>query len=560
MSFKRGSTGGFWFNQKKAQTTIFIIIGIIIVVAIGIFFILQGGIRESGLSSEFEPVYNTLLSCIEQDTETGLNILGSQGGYIYLPDFEQGSKYMPFSSQLNFLGNPIPYWYYVSGNNIEKEQVPSKEDMEEDLERYIEENIKKCDYDSYYQQGYEIEQGNPKADVLIKDREVEVILDMDLGIAKSEDSVFVDEHSVLLDSNLGKLYDSAKKVYETEQETMFLENYGVDTLRLYAPVDGVEMTCSPKTWNAEEVFDELEEAIQMNTLALRNSKGEYTLSQKENEYFLVDLGVDENVRFINSPNWSNSFDVLPTEGNSPLMMATPVGNQPGLGMLGFCYVPYHFVYDIKYPVLIQVSEKGSSGNPGQEIFQFPFAVVIQGNKPREPQEGSVAVAGKEPEMCEYRNTLIRVNTYDTIMNPVDANISFECFDSFCDIGETRNGKITEEFPQCYNGFIIADAKGYEQARYSFSTIDEREIDIILDKTYEQEIELRLDGTRYNGEAIISFSSDDGGSKTIMYPSQNKIELSEGEYEIQVYVYKNSSVRLDDSDYEQCFDVPRSGIG
>jgi rod shape-determining protein MreC len=31
--------------------------------------------------------------------------------------YEASSEYMPFSSQLDFLGNPVPYWYYISGNN-----------------------------------------------------------------------------------------------------------------------------------------------------------------------------------------------------------------------------------------------------------------------------------------------------------------------------------------------------------------------------------------------------------------------------------------------------------
>jgi len=62
---------------------------------------------------------------------------------------------MPFSSQLNFLGNPVPYWYYVSGNNVQKEQVPSKNEMENQLEDFIEEKINKCVFDEYYEQGFE---------------------------------------------------------------------------------------------------------------------------------------------------------------------------------------------------------------------------------------------------------------------------------------------------------------------------------------------------------------------------------------------------------------------
>ena len=42
--------------------------------------------------------------------------------------------------------------------------------------------------------------------------------------------------------------------------------------------------------------------------------------------------------------------------------------------------------------------------------------------------------------------------------------------------------------------------------------------------------------------------------------QKEIELSEGNYEVQVYVYKNSSIKLSETKQEQCMDVPKTGIG
>ena len=39
-----------------------------------------------------------------------------------------------------------------------------------------------------------------------------------------------------------------------------------------------------------------------------------------------------------------------------------------------------------------------------------------------------------------------------------------------------------------------------------------------------------------------------------------MELSEGQYEVQVYIYKNSSLRLAETIYEQCMDIPQSGLG
>ncbi len=530
-------------SNKRAQVTIFIIIAIIIVALFAGYFIFRDKISVSKVPASMQPIYTTFLSCLEEDVLVGADILMSQGGYIELPEFEPGSAYMPFSSQLNFLGNPIPYWYYVSGNNIEKEQVPSKKNMEEGLEDFIEREILECVFDTYYDQGFEIYLNEPKAKVEVQNKQIEIDLEMDLSINKGEDSVLVTEHKVVAISKLGKLYESALKVYEEEQKELFLEEYAIDTLRLYAPVDGVELSCSPKIWNAEEVFDDLHEAIEINTMALK-SEG------SSKDYFVVDLPVEEDVRFITSQNWPHNFEVNPSE--NVFMIANPVGNQVGLGVLGFCYVPYHFVYNVKYPVLVQVYED-------DEIFQFPTAVIIQGNNPREPLEG-IAVDYQDLALCENKNTLITVHTYDSNLNEIQTEILYECFGETCHLGETSlSGVLETEFPQCVNGYVIAKAEGYEEYNTIYSVIESGEIHLVLDKIYEIGINLKLQGVTYNDEAIISFISDDL-FKTVVYPNQETVELSEGDYNITVYIYQDSSLKLEESTYEECMDIPRSGIG
>ncbi len=537
-------------ENKKGQVTIFIIIAIIIVGGVFVFFTFKDDLISSEIPASIEPIYNSFLSCLEDETLVGIDVLESQAGYISLPDFEPGSGYMPFSSQLNFLGSPIPYWYYVSGNNIQKEQVPSKRNMEEQLGDFIEEKITGCIFDGYYEQGFEIVQGEPKAKVNIRDEEVEISLEMDLSVERGEDGVLIKNHKLNVKSKLGMLYDSAKKIYKEEQESLFLENYAVDTLRLYAPVDGVELTCSPMTWGADEIFDDLEEAIEANTLALKTKGGDYSLGSKENKYFIIDVDIDSDVRFINSRDWPHGFEVSPSEES--VLISKPVGNQPGLGILGFCYVPYHFVYDVRYPVLIQVQS-------GNEIFQFPVAVVVQGNKPRQALD-AIAVESGYPELCRYKNVLIEVMTYDTKLNPIGADVSYECFGTTCDIGETfLTESLSGEFPQCVNGYILAKSEGFEDAKYLYSTTESGSVDIILDKLYELDIELKLDGKSYNRDAIISFVSDKF-SKTVVYPEYKSVELSEGQYEIQVYVYRNSSIKLEETKHEQCMEIPKSGLG
>jgi hypothetical protein len=551
---KEGEVFSLIKGKKYGQVSIFVIIGIVLVAGVVGYFIFFNDSFGGRVPSSLEPAYSNFQNCIEEDLGSGVDVLGSQGGYIYLPEFESGSTYSPFSSQLDFLGNGIPYWYYVSGNGLEKEQVPTISSMEGDLEKYVEDKIGKCNFDSFYEDGFFVEMGEPKANVKILDDRVEIELDMDLGLERNNDSAVVNDHKVVLDSKLGAMYKDALEIYNEEKESLFLEERTIDVLRLYAPVDGVEIQCAPKVWVAEDVFQNLGEALEANTLALKVEGSDYSLNDKNDDYFVIEnLESDFNVNFISSKNWPYMYEVNPAEDN--ILISKPVGNQEGLGILGFCYVPYHYVYDVKYPVLVQLYDDASS-----EIFQFPLAVVIDDNNPREPLEGAEAYEFGLPELCEYKNTDLRVEVYDSNLGNVDANISYSCFGSVCSIGESSGGVLNDKFPQCVNGKVIARTEGYEVGEYEISSVNSGNVDIILNKLYEKEVELRVDGREYSGEGIISFVKENGGSETIVYPEINIVSLSEGQYSIEVTIYRDSTLTLGASTKQECIEVPSSGIG
>ena len=237
-----------------------------------------------------------------------------------------------------------------------------------------------------------------------------------------------------------------------------------------------------------------------------------------------------------------------------LMIAEPVGNQPGLGVLGFCYVPYHFVYDLAYPVLIQMYLN-------DEIFQFPVVVFINKNRPREPIPGA-ALPNAVPELCQNKNTKMTVSTYNNNLEPITAEIKYKCFDTTCRIGETEltNGEaiLSSNFPQCKNGYIIASSPEYETKKEIFSTINEDSISLFLDRKYKLNLELEPE----SGNAIITFTKNKTKDKkitTIAYPEQKEVELSFGQYEIKVFVYSNSSIRLQGSSEQKCIEIPKSGV-
>ncbi|MDP3965902.1 MAG: hypothetical protein Q8Q04_00010 [archaeon] len=530
--------------KKKGQITIFVIIAIVIIALGASYFAFKDTLFPKEISSTFEPVETEFLNCLQSKTQTGIKLLETQGGYITPPPFVPGSSYMPFSSELDFFGARVPYWYTVSGNNIPLNQVPSKEKMEEEISTYLEGQIESCNFNSFTGEGYTVIKGVPSAEVSIKNNLVRVFLDMDLSVKKGDETTLITNHETQVDSKLGILYEEAVKFYNIEKKEMFLENYSIDFLRRYAPVDGFELSCSPKIWNANQIFGELRNATRDNFLAMQNSGS-------SEEYFNLNLPINSEVRIINFEDWPSTYEVEPAD--SPVLVANSVGNQEGLGILGFCYVPYHFVYDMKYPVLIQLMQD-------DETFQFPLPIIIENNVAI--KRGSVTSAStSNTNLCEEgAKSNVTVSLVDSNSNPVEGIVSYECLGSVCEIGETKNGKIRGEFPECVNGIVSVKSEGYKEKKNEFSSVRDGEITVAMDKVYEKAISLNLINSKSNEKTIITFNRKDSKeSYTLVYPENKKVNLSEGTYGIRVYTYDNGSLNFPATTIKQCVDVP-SGIG
>jgi len=525
----------------KGQLTIFIIIAIILVAGIGVYFLLKGRISFETMPSSLKPVEEYFLGCIDEQTKEGISLLEDRGGYIYPPDFVPGNEYAPSSNQLSFFGSSIPYWYYASGKLV-KEQIPSKKELEKQLSRYIEENFK-CDFSSFYNQGFAINLSDLKAEVSVLDNKVDVTANADLDIGLNDNSARQSSHKVTTNSELGNLYNSALQIYNKEKKEAFLENYALDVLYSYAPVNGVEISCSPKIWLLENVTREIKQALEANMQAITFSGA---------GYFKQNLDINKQTSFLYSGEWPTRIEIW--DSSNGVMLAKPIGNQAGLGILGFCYVPYHFVYDLVYPVLIRVYDN-------KENFQFPVVVIIEGNKARQALASSTTDYA-EPELCKYKNSEISVYTYDINLEPVEADISFSCLSQQCDIGKTaRNGSeavLVEKMPECVNGWILASAEGYADKKVLVSTNQEGAVNIILDKLYDLNVKLKVDGKESEDYAIITFDSGDT-QETVAYPQQKSVSLPEGLYNVSVYVYKNSSINIPATKKEICNEVPKSGV-
>ena len=237
-----------------------------------------------------------------------------------------------------------------------------------------------------------------------------------------------------------------------------------------------------------------------------------------------------------------------------LMIASPVGVQEGLGIMGFCYAPYHYVYDFSFPVLVQIYNN-------EEVFQFPVVAVIDKNVPRKAQFFEIDEGEVSEDICEFKTEDIEVNLYDTNLNKVDGEISYQCFNQRCRLGETKGGKFVGKAPACYNGQLLIKGNDFSEKKEFFSTNKDRYIDVILDKEREVEIELKVGGKPLGSKtAIVSFAGKNGGrTVSTALPEVSRVKLSEGSYDLTVYVYGDSSIIISSSTKTQCTEVPRAGI-
>jgi len=572
--------------QKRGQVTIYIIVGIVILAVFSMLFFFRNELVRQDFQSELnnvvipeqiKPVKGYIDECIEDTVVRGARVLGSSGGYLEIPEDDIPRSVVNELSNSLLLGdNEVAYWYYKSANNLDKTQIPTKESMEEDLEEYINENFDFCldGLEDYLYEGFEISYDyDVDSRVSIEDTHMEVRVFAPTDISLGEVGQYYPQHLVDVQNNLGKLYKLALDVYEEENENKFLEDKTIDMMVVYEdiPFSDTEFTCNRKVWSKSNVEDNFREIVSFNMNALRLKGSDYVKTAEDNGYFEVDVsspsGITTNFEYL--PSWPFRMDVSPSKGE--MMVGDSITQEnPDISKymnLFFCLNNYHFVYDVKYPVLVSLSD--------EEGFTFQFAnmVIIDKNSPR-AYEGEILYFDESgslgEEFCENRMNDIDVLALDASnMNEVsNVDISYSCMSSSCYMGRTNAlGELVDRFPACVNGRIYADKVGYYSVPETLSTDVSSKIGILMEPYYDLDVEVRVidlvsgeeRGLESNEEAIFQLMNLDNGYTT-MIVSDSEATLVAGEYEVTAYLMQEGdAVKIEGQTFTECYDVPRTGL-
>ena len=172
--------------HKKAQVTIFIVIGIVILIVLGLVFYFSSDDAEKRLftdtDEEVVAVQNFIEQCLDAVAVPGVYLLAAQGGFIYLPeDHLQGD-----------FGN-VAYSYSFGENKL-----IAKNSMAEQLNQYIMSTFPGCinNFESF--EGVPITANQPKASVTIQSTYIQVNLQYQVKVKDTTLDIFTKEISLPL--------------------------------------------------------------------------------------------------------------------------------------------------------------------------------------------------------------------------------------------------------------------------------------------------------------------------------------------------------------------------
>ncbi len=516
------------FNNKKAQITAFIIIGLMLLVAVGLIYYYQAKEAEKAIKiQDFEysndPVVAYVQTCLYELGEEAITLIGQQGGYITIEGFDTlTAEYRPFNSNLLSYSNGkinIPYWYYQLEDGIDKLEIPELEkdysgdlSIQDQIESYVTSNMFEClgDLSTFNDQGINVAiAGETSTEITFTNSNTMIELQLPLDITYTDKTELIDEFEVTIPVALKKTHQLAKEIAEYEYDTQFLEYNTRNLITMYSDISseylppvssGLAFTdCGEFTyWLYNDVEDDFKSMLTSNIPFLQVDNTDYiryTISDEDepndNDRELRQGVFDHMIQTVSSNKYKsisanfNYYSDFPLEldlGSKGLIQ--PNVFEIDAYVMKLCMFDYSFSYDIKYPVLISLTDESSSVNNQEFVFQFPLMTVLKDNYPRVRLSdvlSNLSYPDEDDEvpsyLCSPEQRLsgdINVVVKDENNQPIDdVIITFQCgpdyvyeydengtitsvnkFSDICFIGKTETGVMTEQFPPCNGGGMV----------------------------------------------------------------------------------------------------------
>tara|TARA_Y100000310_G_scaffold171085_1_gene171239 strand:- start:5169 stop:5936 length:768 start_codon:yes stop_codon:yes gene_type:complete len=191
--------------QKRGQITIFLIVGIILIIVAGILFTVLKDFKKSQIEINdlsTTPIQNYVNSCLTKTGQEAGIFIGKHGGYYQLPQNH--------NSEFN-----LPY-YLIDG----MKSLPTIELVQNQLAKYVEDQLAYCLQNFHSFEGREILSGRSTVSTIILDNKILFSLNLPITIKFNNVEESMTTFSVDILSKLGMIIDAISKYMHLEEDSI----------------------------------------------------------------------------------------------------------------------------------------------------------------------------------------------------------------------------------------------------------------------------------------------------------------------------------------------------
>lgn len=223
----------------QGQITVFIILGIAIILMLGVAIIIQQitviepQIKKIALQGiESSKINEFVNNCLKQTSQQGIRLIVMQGGYLNPegnPKYNELGDGLPTKTHYFFSGATLPYLWFDK-----KSQLRQINDVKTMLGRYVAVEMQNClNFSSFEKQNYHIKKPDlkeTKADVIFSDESVAVNFKYPAVFERAGAKTTFEDFSAIIPLRLFLLYNIAEKLLRNNLAQKYEVHKHCDTL------------------------------------------------------------------------------------------------------------------------------------------------------------------------------------------------------------------------------------------------------------------------------------------------------------------------------------------
>ncbi len=277
---------------KKAQVTIFMILGLVLLLSMGVFlYYVTKTEQQRTIPEDIDKTTITVYveECLTATAEAVIQKIAAQGG-MYKPVFYK-----------TYNGQNISYWCLGEGEEQCANSLFLKEDFAEQIIEGIKEEYTSCiNFQLFEEQGYDVSEGIFKGTAIIADDAVDLMISYPVKLKKENEQVTVENFHIKVESNIGVLYDISRSIINSEATKGSFDV--MDYLLNHTNLEIIKNRSYPGIIYAiKERNSNLILHIAIHGIDSAATPGEILLANTEQAYGCCYAGI-ENVCYANTPS------------------------------------------------------------------------------------------------------------------------------------------------------------------------------------------------------------------------------------------------------------------